>query len=86
MTTWTMLFRLFCLHKGNENSSGERKWMALDSRSGLQLFAHFASEEIGSFTPIQMGEILGSFARLDFLHEDAAELDRHSRHYDRFAS
>ncbi|CAJ1358100.1 unnamed protein product [Effrenium voratum] len=37
---------------------------------GLQLFAHFASEEIGSFTPIQMGEILGSFARLDFLHED----------------
>lgn len=38
--------------------------------AGLQLFAHHTAEEIGSFTAVQIAQILDAFARMGFLHED----------------
>lgn len=37
---------------------------------GLQLFAAHAAEEIGSFSALQMGQILEAFARLQYQHEE----------------
>ncbi|CAK9008846.1 unnamed protein product [Durusdinium trenchii] len=40
---------------------------------GLQLFAHHTAEEIGSFTAVQIAQILDAFARMGFLHEDVLD-------------